>query len=407
MPAHLYLALLAGTQPLEGPGPALLVPGELYTMPLIPLEGCVVAPGEILPHRLVAPFERAAVRTALAAPAPLSRLFTVVCAGDISVDELDGDLLRFQAVGVTVEIMRASRESVNVMCRARQRVRLELEASPQPLSLLKIAVRVLPEPPSPRLPPGAALPPFLARRLDPEHLAAAACEQFEELIGEFPYPDVPGVDSLSYWLVSNLPLDTQQRQALLESPTAVDRIFQAMRWAGRATGVQHCRRCRSRLAPINALLHLGAHPLGGHYVNNNGVVHDMLTVERASGVRVVGYPEGSHSWFENYAWQICYCRGCGTHVGWLFTAIEPEGEQPVAVQRFFGMRRSALTCCGEAAEEGAEEGAVAALAVVGLEEESSDSEEWEAEEEGDLVDLNDEGVQSGSDSDEDGEEGWR
>ena len=68
-----------------------------------------------------------------------------------------------------------------------------------------------------------------------------------------------------------------------------------------------------------------------------GVVHDMMTVREVSNVHMAGRPTAENSWFKGYAWTVVFC-GCGEHLGWRFTAINPR----LRPENFYGIRRSAI-----------------------------------------------------------------
>ena len=139
----------------------------------------------------------------------------------------------------------------------------------------------------------------------------------------------------------------------------VDRLKEELEVMRRMSGL-HCLHCSMRLADCQDLVQLSDEGVGAHYVNSHGVVHDMLTAKKAS-VHIVGDPEADHSWFPGFSWQICYCRQCRMHLGWLFTRNngsnedvgdgvprEEAGEDDVQLPlRFFGLRRAALTSNAE------------------------------------------------------------
>lgn len=135
----------------------------------------------------------------------------------------------------------------------------------------------------------------------------------------------------------------------------MERLSQEIEWLKQLTTIK-CLHCGGRVGHACDLVQLSDEGVGAHYVNSHGVVHDMLTIEKAE-VYVVGNPEPGHSWFPGYAWQIAYCLRCRMHLGWVFSIIEtPEqsrnrarvegstiNDAAVPVQRFFGLRRMPLT----------------------------------------------------------------
>ena len=41
---------------------------------------------------------------------------------------------------------------------------------------------------------------------------------------------------------------------------------------------------------------------------------------------------------EGYGWQICYCTGCNTHIGWKFTPTNSN----LKPEKFWGLTRTAI-----------------------------------------------------------------
>ena len=67
--------------------------------------------------------------------------------------------------------------------------------------------------------------------------------------------------------------------------------------------------------------------------NPVGQLYRVVCFKQAPGVAAVGAPSGEFTWFKGYAWQIAYCRGCDTHLGWQY--LGPDV--------FFGLIRDKLT----------------------------------------------------------------
>jgi len=63
---------------------------------------------------------------------------------------------------------------------------------------------------------------------------------------------------------------------------------------------------------------------GGHHAhtfsNPHGFVFRIGCFANAPGCNAAGHPSTEHTWFAGFAWQVAACRGCGAHMGWLFTA---------------------------------------------------------------------------------------
>lgn len=69
-------------------------------------------------------------------------------------------------------------------------------------------------------------------------------------------------------------------------------------------------------------------------MNPHGYLHEILTLRRARNLLPLGVPTTEFTWFPGYAWQIAFCGGCRSHLGWFFTAVESRDPQS-----FWGLRR--------------------------------------------------------------------
>ena len=78
--------------------------------------------------------------------------------------------------------------------------------------------------------------------------------------------------------------------------------------------------------------------LQGAYVNPGGYVHETLTLHKAKNLTLHGTPSTEYSWFPGYAWTICQCRYCDSHMGWKFTAAKPN----MVPKKFWGLSRRSL-----------------------------------------------------------------
>ena len=54
------------------------------------------------------------------------------------------------------------------------------------------------------------------------------------------------------------------------------------------------------------------------FANPHGFVFHIGCFAVAPGCATGSDPSNEFSWFPGYAWQVAVCRGCGTHLGWLF-----------------------------------------------------------------------------------------
>ncbi len=99
-----------------------------------------------------------------------------------------------------------------------------------------------------------------------------------------------------------------------------------------------CRACGAEISDAEALFSMDGDRVTRVFSNPYGLLHEIVTVGRARGLRIEGPPTTDFSWFSGYAWEIAYCEACQSHLGWQFTAVE-GGAEP---ELFFGFRRSEI-----------------------------------------------------------------
>ena len=58
------------------------------------------------------------------------------------------------------------------------------------------------------------------------------------------------------------------------------------------------------------------------FANPHGFVFHVACYAVAPGCAAVTEASTDFSWFPGYAWQVAVCRGCGTHLGWLFRSAD-------------------------------------------------------------------------------------
>jgi hypothetical protein len=87
-----------------------------------------------------------------------------------------------------------------------------------------------------------------------------------------------------------------------------------------------CHVCQSQITDESERIHIQGK--NTHLrTNPAGFTYYFECFEDAPGCAVLGLPTMEHTWFNGYRWQICACKKCGEHLGWLF-----KGEN-----RFFGL----------------------------------------------------------------------
>ena len=171
-------------------------------------------------------------------------------------------------------------------------------------------------------------------RVDPERRAARIATHGDADAGE-PNLDpvaIPGDPiALSYWVAARLPIPPRVRVRLLRANDAVERLRLELKLVSSRRSRMHrdarvrCVACDTVLTSLGELVAMSQEGASGMYVNPHGIVHDMITVEGVNGgrVRLEGEPETAHSWFPGYAWTVCRCARCDSHLGWRFT---PAGD---------------------------------------------------------------------------------
>ena len=113
----------------------------------------------------------------------------------------------------------------------------------------------------------------------------------------------------------------------VKSATPQDRSRQSEQTAGPLlAGKLLCRFCRlavtdesERLAVAGEHAHTRSNP--------HGITFCFGCFAGAPGCVAIGAATLEHSWFAGCRWRIAVCRGCGEHLGWLFTGAH----------RFFGL----------------------------------------------------------------------
>ena len=84
----------------------------------------------------------------------------------------------------------------------------------------------------------------------------------------------------------------------------------------------------------------GSHTHG--FANPHGIYYDIGCFVSAPGCAFSSDASGEFTWFAGHRWRLGSCRGCGTHLGWLFESrsgkfvglilaalrVERDGEQP-------------------------------------------------------------------------------
>ncbi len=246
------------------------------------------------------------------------------------------------------QTLAQSAPTVSLMCVGRERVELveALEATREGPFLLARVRLVLDDAPFSATPAmranATSLPRFLVTLADPVRLALRALALSEKLLVPFEggagVLDADHAVRLSYAMARNLPVSAAQRRRLLEMRNVSERLvllIDLLRGVSQELRC-HCGWVVAHTDHFRSMATSGG--LVGTYVNPHGAVHQILTVTAVRHCFLDGDAETEHSYFPGYSWTCMGCRGCGSHLGWQFTAIAAGLDPPV----FFGLLRDGL-----------------------------------------------------------------
>lgn len=80
-----------------------------------------------------------------------------------------------------------------------------------------------------------------------------------------------------------------------------------------------CRCCGLRITSSAQRIEVnGSHEYT--FTNPGGIVFHIGCFARVQGCRFPGEPTSEWSWFSGYAWSVAICSGCGSHLGWRYSA---------------------------------------------------------------------------------------
>jgi cereblon len=99
-----------------------------------------------------------------------------------------------------------------------------------------------------------------------------------------------------------------------------------------------CRRCQTRLSDASLLFPMDADRIHRVFANPSGLLLEIVTARGAENVQVIGPPTTDFTWYPGYAWEVAYCSGCQSHVGWAFGAT--DGAHDPAM--FYGLLKGSI-----------------------------------------------------------------
>ena len=144
---------------------------------------------------------------------------------------------------------------------------------------------------------------------------------------------------LSFWVAENLPLDDVHRMALLKLDCTIQRLRCELSLLEQSH-ILCCRNCGETLAQQSDIFSMSKEGPQGSYVNPGGYVHETLTLYKVKNILYTGQPSTEYSWFPGYAWQICQCSYCDSHLGWRFTVS--SSEKKLHPKKFYGISRRSI-----------------------------------------------------------------
>ncbi|XP_020098187.1 protein cereblon isoform X1 [Ananas comosus] len=179
-------------------------------------------------------------------------------------------------------------------------------------------------------------PRWVYEMYDAYSLARRAAELWRQIIVNPSMDDYirkPGL--LSFYIASKLPLSESTRQELLEIDGISYRLQREIQLL-KGFNLLRCKNCEALIAKRSDMVVMSTDGPLNAFVNPNGYVHELITVQKAIGLLLHGAPSKEHSWFPGYAWTVACCAGCESHLGWLFTAVKKN----LLPKSFWGIRSS-------------------------------------------------------------------
>jgi cereblon len=141
----------------------------------------------------------------------------------------------------------------------------------------------------------------------------------------------------SYWVAANLPLDDTLRLELLVTNCVAYRLQRELDVINKYSSFC-CRHCGAPIGHKDDVFSMSIDGALASYVNPGGYVHQTLTLYKVTNLSIVSRPVTQDSWFPGYAWSIAQCSRCHGHMGWRFTA----SQRGLCPSKFYGITRSAI-----------------------------------------------------------------
>uniref|UniRef100_A0A1D1YFS3 Protein cereblon n=1 Tax=Anthurium amnicola TaxID=1678845 RepID=A0A1D1YFS3_9ARAE len=143
-------------------------------------------------------------------------------------------------------------------------------------------------------------PHWVYQMYDSFSLARKAADLWKQIIGA-PSMDnlVKKPDLLSFHIASKLPLSESTRQELLEIHGISYRLRKEIQLLECFNHVR-CKNCRTLIGNRSDMVVMSSDGPLNAYVNPHGYVHEIMTLNKVTGLALRGSPVKEHSWFPGY-----------------------------------------------------------------------------------------------------------
>uniref|UniRef100_A0A6N2MGT3 Lon N-terminal domain-containing protein n=1 Tax=Salix viminalis TaxID=40686 RepID=A0A6N2MGT3_SALVM len=145
--------------------------------------------------------------------------------------------------------------------------------------------------------PRAFWPHWVYRMYDSYCLAERAADMWKQVVGA---PSMDGLvrkpDLLSFYIASKIPVSEETRQELLEIDGISYRLRREIGLLESFDAVQ-CKTCKTVIAQRSDMVVMSTEGHLGAYVNSHGYVHEIMTLQKANGLALIGQAIVEYSWF--------------------------------------------------------------------------------------------------------------
>jgi hypothetical protein len=101
---------------------------------------------------------------------------------------------------------------------------------------------------------------------------------------------------------------------------------------GNGAKTYQCSNCGGLITTSDHLLAVAGN-LRHLFVNPAGIEFHFYTFASCHGAIATGSPTIEYTWFSGHLWQLAFCRACGHHLGWRYSAESGD----VRPREFWGL----------------------------------------------------------------------